>query len=184
MVVDRGAERLSLTEIAEHAGVGKATAYKLFVDKRHLLRFVGSRLLAELDKFRLAEISQEESGAWRVLCVTFIDRTAEFYKQRPAARILLLSDDGRGDIQEAEAVNDAAFVGWLRARFSESIDLSRLPHPRYEMDVLLAAVEIVDALFALGSRIADGEIPPRFVAEAKRACLAYLATYFNPDLQE
>ena len=178
-ILDIGVRELSVAAVAERAQIEVKTASELFPDKYRLLRFVGSRLLSELDSARLADIHAEERADWHKLCSGFIDRTADFYNKRPAARMLLLSDDGSGEIHRADQASDGAFIELIRRQFSDGSEPSKLPDPRLDINVLMVAVEIVDAVLALGSRQNDHEIPVRYIEEAKRVCHAYLSTYLE-----
>jgi hypothetical protein len=67
----------------------------------------------------------------------------------------------------------------MRSTFSGTRWHARLPDPVKEVDVLTASLRIYDAVLVSGFCRADRHVPIQYFNEAKRACLAYLATYLD-----
>ena len=183
LLVDRTVTEVSLTEIIETSGVAKATVYKLFNDKTHLLQFVVDRLLAVLRRYQLSAYDDVEPENWLGVYTRFCEGAAAFYSARPAAARLWLANDSPASIRSVDQASDAAFHQWIRGRFSGTQWHSRLPDPVLDIDVLTAAQRIYDAVLALGFCRSGRAIPQPYFEEAKRASVTYLAIYLDPALQ-
>ena len=176
---DRSVTDVSLGDIIDAAHVAKATVYKLFNDRNHLLQFVTERLLSVCREYQLRDHDMADPEDWRDIYTRLCDNAAEFYRARPAAMRLWLANDSPASNRAVDQASDAAFLDWVRAKFSNTRWHARLPDPVQDVDVLTASLRIYDAVLVSGFCRAGRDVPLRYFDEAKHACLAYLATYLD-----
>jgi AcrR family transcriptional regulator len=180
LLIHRPVSEVSLNEIIDLSKVAKATVYKLFNDKNHLLQFVAERLLSVCREYQLRDFDEAPQEDWRKIYSGLCDGAAAFYHDRPAAMRLWLANDSPASIRAVDQASDDAFLNGIRSRLSETKWHARLPDPVLEVDVLTASLRIYDAVLALGFSTAGHNVPQRYFEEAKRASVAYLETYLEP----
>lgn len=182
LLVQYPVSEVSLTDIINAARVAKATVYKLFSDKQHLLQVLAERLLKVCRTYQLSDFDDVDPEDWREVYTRLCHGASAFYHDRPAAIRLWLANDSPASIRAVDQASDAAFLAWIHNRFSSTAWHARLPDPVGDVDVLAGAFRIYDAILTLGFSRAGHAVPQRFFDEAKRASLAYVATYLDvPD---
>ena len=174
----RELDEVSLTDLADVAGIPKSSAYHLFRSAFEVHAAVAqeieAELLAHMDGFRPAM-----GNSWAFLAEQFIRYGALFFKERPDACQLLLGPKSPPAIKTADRQRSDVALGLNLMNVIASC--YRLPVWPSQEETFFRAIEITDLFLSL-SILKHGEIVEEFETEATRATNAYLSLYLPPIL--
>ncbi len=173
LLADRDLGAVSLADVAAHAGVPVGSAYHYYHDVREVYEALAARVAAQLLERHSAPL-RRRPRRWAQVIEELIDRGVGYFNAHPAAARLLIGPQTPPQLKfrdrERDRVLAQVFESQVDARFA-------LPRSEERSAVFFRALEIADLMLSL-SIVDDGVITPAMAAEAKRACIAYLGSYF------
>jgi AcrR family transcriptional regulator len=178
LLKNRDLASLSLADVAAKARIPKGSAYHYYGDILDLY----AQLLALIDDELLEDARRPMRNAsiesWADVVEILIRRAVRYYAADPAARQLILSAKAPPELKLRDRQNDIQ-IGDVFARHIEARFV--LPaHPR-RTAIFYRAVEIADLMFSL-STLEHGRITEEMTAEAVRAMVGYLGSYYPAHL--
>ena len=167
LLLNKGIHSITLKEIARKANLKRPTLYKFFPHSLSILFALSEKHVQKIVKLFKANIleNKDKKLEWYLNLLT--DVTTIYLNKNKAAAILILSINQIPGSIEIKNENNKLLTKKLLQLISEE----GIIYPR---EKALIAVEISLAILSLGYRT-EGYIGARFVAEAKRASLAYIA---------
>jgi AcrR family transcriptional regulator len=173
LLCERDIEEVTFRDIAARAGVPEGSAYHFYANRYVLFTALASELSELFVTAHQRRVPARQRRNWRGLAGYLVEVGARVYAQNPPARQLLIGGKTPPEVKQADRINDRAVGDVMHKVFALHFDIP-------DSDEIRAAfyyfIEITDLLFSL-SVIEHGEITPEMLAEAKRAGIAYLATY-------
>lgn len=163
---------ISLTDVADEAGIPKSSAYHFFAHVSEVYEAAASDMEAELLAW-LEAMEDEAHDDWRQAVAAFIARGAAFFNANRDVMQLLIGPKTPSAIKLKDRQNDFAIAEQLRGRIARGFALPELADTP---EIFFFGIEIADLFFGL-SVIRHGHITPEFTAEAARATCAYLSIY-------
>ena len=168
----RELDEISLTDIAEEAGIPKSSAYHFFSHVLEVFEAAASDMESELLDY-LEQLSTEGCTDWRQVTNLFMGRGAAFFNSNRDAMQLLIGPKSPSAIKLKDRQNDFAIAGQLKDQISSHFQLPELADTP---EIFFRGIEIADLFFGL-SVIRHGHITKEFDSEAARATCAYLSLY-------
>ena len=170
-------DALTLGEVAARAKVPKGSAYFFYADIEDLYGSLLTQIQAELIAVLKRPI-RSRIRRWQDIVGALNERGMEFYQRSRAARQLQIGPKTSPDLKLRDRQSDVA-IGKV---FEEHVaSFFALPALENRSRVFFRAVEIADLMFCL-SVLENGTITPEMGAEASRAAVAYLESYFPASL--
>jgi AcrR family transcriptional regulator len=177
MLSERELDDISLGDVAARAGVPKGSAYHFYEDIRDLYASLLDILQNELIEDQKRPI-RSRIVRWQDVVRVLTRRGMDHYNGNPAARQLQIGPKTPPELKRRDRESDVA-VGRLCEEHIETwFQLPQLPN---RSEIFFRGVEIADVMFTL-SVLDWGTITREMCAEAERATIAYLETYFPVDL--
>ena len=175
---DHRLSELSLGDVAKFAKVPKGSAYFFYDDINALY----ASLLALIDdemQDMLRKPLRTAISRWQDVVGELIDRGTVYFAQDAASRQLVIGVDTPPALKMSDRANDIVlgqiFESHVASRYA-------LPEVADRSTLFFRAVEIADLMFIL-SMAEHNRITPAYAAEAKRAAIAYLESYFPKKLR-
>lgn len=178
LLVELGADKISIPEIAARANVPRTAIYPYFPDKYALFAHLAEIQFGRVADAIAAAAGQAGEADWRELVRIMVDAVADFYDAHEVAAILLLTGPfGRAD-GAAHVEKDRMLADIFRARLGFDRDASRdaVGAP----DRVGLAIQIAFACLRWGY-VQDGALSSAIRAEAVRAVIAYIAPFVPGD---
>jgi AcrR family transcriptional regulator len=173
----RELDEITLGDVADDAGVPKGSAYFFYADIEDLYASLQAVLHEELLEV-LGKPIRKQIRRWQDVIVALNARGMEYYTNNRVARQLQIGPRTSPELKLRDRQSDVA-IGKL---FEQHIDeLFVLPEIADRSRIFFRAVEIADLMFSL-SVMESGTITPAMCAEADRAGIAYLESYFSSSL--
>jgi AcrR family transcriptional regulator len=173
LLCERDIEEVTFRDIASRAGVPEGSAYHFYANRYDLFAALASELSELFVSAHQRRVPARKLRSWRDLAGHMVEVGARVYAENPPARQLLIGGKTPPEVKQADRINDHAVGDVMLQVAARHFDVP-------DSDEMRAAfyyfIEITDLLFTL-SVIEHGEITPGMLAEAKRAGIAYLATY-------
>lgn len=178
LLLERPLDQLSLTMVAEQAGIPASSIYHFYGDISELLkdvaRAISLEMVAELD----AKAGQGVHDGWQSIVRDFMRGASAIFNANRAARQLMLGPRTPPDIKRAACYEESRFGNAL-AREIEAVFV--LPLIEDREGVFFRAVQICDLMFSLS--VADHDaVTPKGCEEGAHASIAYLGLYLPPIL--
>lgn len=173
----RELDEITLGEVAVHAKVPKGSAYFFYADIEDLYASLLTQIQEELIEVLRRPI-RSRIRRWQDIIAALNERGMQFYRHNPAAQQLQIGPKTSPDLKLRDRQSDVA-IGTLYEQHLEAF--FELPALADRSRVFFRAVEIADLMFCL-SVLENGSITPAMCAEADRAAIAYLASYFPETL--
>lgn len=172
-IAEGGVAALSLPRVAAGIGVPRAAVYRHFPGPDAMLLALAEKYLAEREQ--LIALAWGRARLWRRGLEKLVEAAADYYRQRPAARAVLLHWSITPEVAAAHRATVDRLAVSLRELFEGR---AGVPVIRHEPDPYLIAVEMVSGLFSLSER-RHRQITDAYCAEAVAAVEAYLASCFD-----
>lgn len=169
---EREIDEISLTDIAEEAGIPKSSAYHFFSHVLEVFEAAASDMEAELQVY-LEQFATDGCADWRQLATQFMGRGADFFNANRDAMQLLIGPKSPSAIKLKDRQADFAIAAQLKDQISSHFQLPELADTP---EIFFRGIEIADLFFGL-SVIRHGHITDEFNSEAARATCAYLSLY-------
>lgn len=168
----REIEEISLTDVADEAGIPKSSAYHFFGHITEVYEGAASAMEAELHE-HMAALDIDGCRDWRQVVTCFVSHGAVFFNGNRDAMQLLIGPRTPSAIKLKDRQADFAIAELLRDRIARRFQLPELADTP---ELFFRAIEIADLFFGL-SVIRHGRITEEFNSEAGRATCAYLSIY-------
>jgi AcrR family transcriptional regulator len=165
-------DEISLTDIADEAGIPKSSAYHFFSHVIEVFEAAASDMELELQAY-LERLSTDGCNDWRQVATIFMGRGAAFFNGNRDAMQLLIGPKSPSAIKLKDRQNDFAIAALLKDQISAHFELPELADTP---EIFFRGIEIADLFFGL-SVIRHGHITDEFNSEAARATCAYLSLY-------
>ena len=173
LLCDKDIEEISFRDIAGRAGVPEGSAYHFFANRFDVFSALGKTLSEQFALAHAKPVPASRRKTWQQLAGHLVDVGASVYANNPPARQLLIGGKTPPEVKQADRINDRAVGDAMHRSFSRYFDI---PDSDEMRAVFYYFIEITDLMFTL-SVIEHGEITKAMLGEAKRAGVAYLATY-------
>jgi AcrR family transcriptional regulator len=177
LLKERDLDEISLGDVAQLAKVPKGSAYHFYFN----IVDVYASLVALLDKDLQALMAapiRKPVDSWAEIVEILLDRAARFYFRNPHACQLLVGPKTPPELKMRDRQNDVVIGKVFEDHIADVFVLPPLPQ---RSDIFFRAIEIADLMFCL-SMLGHAEITEEMTQEAKRAAVAYLASYIPVTL--
>jgi len=176
LLLERSFEDLTLTEIAQEAGLARTLVYHFFPSKHDIFEALSARYYDALKERCIAYFDPEAELDLRAACGGVAGVYARYFNENPVAAKLLLGSSGGGGQVFTAARPEASFskvVGQLVAGRTSlarrDVDQGAFP------DVVQVSIELMSTLFSFWIR-KEGRISERISDDAADLAASYLET--------
>ena len=173
LLCERDIEDIAFRDIAARADVPEGSAYHFFANRFDLFAALSKRLSDRFVQAHEKPVPASKRKSWDDAIAHLVDVGARVYKNNPSARQLFIGGKTPPEVKQADRINDRTVAAAMQRSIARYFDVP-------DSDGVHAAffyfIEITDLMFTL-SMIEHGRITAAMVSEAKRAGVAYLATY-------
>ncbi|MEM6833026.1 MAG: hypothetical protein ACFBZ9_16925 [Sphingomonadales bacterium] len=168
-------EEISFRDIAARADVPEGSAYHFFANRFDVFTALAASLSEDFIAAHRKPVPASKRRTWQDLAAHLVDVGAAVYQSSPPARQLLIGSKTPPEIKLADRVNDEAVGRVMYDVFSSYFDIQKTEEMQR---AFFFFIELTDLFFSL-SIIEHQKIAPAMIDEAKRAGIAYLATYID-----
>jgi len=177
LLKERELDEISLTEVAEAAGIPKSSAYHFFADIQEVYASTINDVLADINvAVEKAELTNPSD--WSVIVHAFLGAGADYFNRNYDALQLVIGPKTPSAIKQQDRISDKALAIELRRQISMHF---KLPMDIVDLDVFVHSIEIVDLFFSM-SVMHHKKITAAYRLEAGRASCAYIGLYLPPIL--
>lgn len=169
LVLEGGMEAVTIANVSERSGVGRASIYQFFPSVFAILNALAGRYLDELEQHRDRGMKGKSFQTLADVSDYLIDSSVEFYDANPAAQAVLLGGDGKQEIRVADKGYDRRIAEFTATRFGSLMENYEAADPKY----LRVAVTLVTSICSL-SVWEEGRITDFYREQAKLAARGYL----------
>ena len=167
-------ENVGFRDIASRARVPEGSAYHFYANRYDLFTALATELSEDFIKAHRRPVPATRLRCWRDLAEHLVDVGASIYRSSAPARQLLIGAKTPAEVKQADRINDRRVGEVMYEVFAKHF---AIPDSAEMRSAFYYFIEITDLLFML-SLIENNRITSKMVAEAKRAGIAYLGTYF------
>jgi AcrR family transcriptional regulator len=179
LIVARGIDRITMTDVAVRAGVSVGTGYRHFADRDALVRALFERQTGQMHR-ALVEVATTSHGSIEADVRALLDASLEVHRTLPAYQAVRawqwLRPEARGDRALAVEALAGALADVLAPRWGAPQDDAR--HDR-----IVEAIRRADALM-LSAFLDDPSMDAASRAGVARAVEAMLVPVLRADLQD
>lgn len=175
LLCEREIEDISFRDIAARANVPEGSAYHFFANRFDVFSALAVTLNDEFAGAHEQPVPAEQRQSRDQLAEYMVDVGAAIYAKNPAARQLFIGGKTPPEVKQADRINDRDVGDAMHRSFSRYFRIEDSDEMR---SAFYYFIEITDLLFTL-SIVERGKITPEILAEAKRAGVAYLRTYYQ-----
>jgi AcrR family transcriptional regulator len=172
VLADVGLGGFSIPVVAERTGFTRGSVYSYFPTPHALLNELAKRYLSELEASLVGGAAEVAGLPWRRAIEYVIDRTVEYHKDRPVARLLLLGGAVTDDSFRAQELT-VKRLGKLGRQMLKAHGISL---PVRSPDVATLAIDIGVACLRR-SVFEHGAIVPSYRNAAVGAMVGFLQPY-------
>jgi AcrR family transcriptional regulator len=166
-------ENVSFRDIAKRAGVPEGSAYHFFANRFDIFAELATVLNDEFCQAHEKPVPAAKRKTWNDLAEYMVEIGARIYATSPPARQLFIGGKTPLEVKQADGRNDRDVAAAMHRSFARYFEV---PDTSAMRDAFYYFIEITDLMFSL-SIVQHGKITPAMLREAKRAGVAYLATY-------
>lgn len=175
LLCERPIEDVSFRDIAARANVPEGSAYHFFANRFDIFSALAKTLSDRFIEAHRRPLAKSALQGWRHLAAHFVDVGARVYSRSPPARQLFIGGKTPPQVKQADRINDRDVGKVMYEIFATHF---ATPDTDAARNAFYYFIEITDLIFTL-SVIEHGRITPAMLNEAKRAGIAYLATYVD-----
>jgi AcrR family transcriptional regulator len=176
VIEEIGYERLTTAMVAEKAGASIGTVYRYFPDRIAVLQSLSVRNLNEFTARGLAGLSAAGISSWPGAMDAAVDGIADFFRTELGFKSLRFGDVLDVRPRANGGTGNGAVAGQIVAILNERFELGDAADLEFRVEV---ALELADSLLA-GRTEGEGPREQRFIAEARKVVIDYLAGYYPP----
>jgi AcrR family transcriptional regulator len=169
-------EDISFREIAAHAGVPEGSAYHFYSNRFDLYTALANDLSELFLQAHQQPVPPDHRSTWQDLAAWLVDVGARVYADNPPAMQLLIGSKTPPEVKQTDRMNDHRVADQMFEVFNRYFEM---PDNNEMRRGFYYFIEISDLMFTLGV-IDRGEITAEALAQAKRAGIGYLASFFDP----
>jgi AcrR family transcriptional regulator len=178
LIVESGADDLSLYDIAERAEVAVGSVYHFFPSKHAVLL----ALIEHYDN-KFAELVDtfpegDQLDSWQDALWQQTERSREYINATPGALIMILGSGQTWATRIRDAVGDMEIAKSMEKALGRHFQLPDTPAPD---KLLFNSIRMLEALWAT-SYIEHGHVTDDYARETQKAQCAYLGLYWPPFL--
>lgn len=166
-------ETVSFRDIATRASVPEGSAYHFFANRFDIFAELTTVLNDEFCQAHEKPVPAAKRKTWNDLAEYMVEIGARIYATSPPARQLFIGGKTPLEVKQADGRNDRDVAAAMHRSFARYFEM---PDTTEMCDAFYYFIEITDLMFSL-SIVQHGKITPAMLKEAKRAGVAYLATY-------
>lgn len=166
-------ENVSFRDIARRAGVPEGSAYHFFANRFDVFAELATVLNDEFCEAHEKPVPVAKRKTWNGLADYMVEIGARIYAGSRPARQLFIGGKTPLEVTQADRRNDRDVAAAMHRSFARYFEI---PDTKEMRDGFYYFIEITDLMFSL-SVVQHGKITPAMLKEAKRAGVAYLATY-------
>lgn len=170
-------DAISLSDVAELAGVPKGSAYHFFASIAEVYSELTKRISEEICEDQRRPITRP-IASWQDVFAECVERGADFFNCNIASKQLILGPKSPPEIKRSDRQNDYEIGRCVQENIALFYALPEFPN---RDAIFFRAVEIADLMFCL-SVLEHDTITPEMTAEAVKAGNAYLSLYVPPYL--
>ncbi len=170
-------DAVSLADVACLARVPVGSAYHFYENIRAVYEALADRVAEQLLARHRSPL-RRRARRWSDVVGELIDRGVRYFAGHPAACRLLIGPHTPPELKFRDRQRDRVLAEIFEQQLDAAFHLPRLPD---RAGVFFRALEIADLMLCL-SMVEHGTITAAMTVEAKRACIAYLATYLPATL--
>ena len=178
LVVENGAEDISLYDVAERAEVAVGSVYHFFPSKYAVLLALIEHYDKRFEELVGMPLEGEPPKGWQDVLWQQTERSREFINATPGAMIMILGSGQNWATRLRDAVGDRDIAKAMAAAIGQHFQLPDSPAPDV---VLFNAIRMLEAFWAT-SYIENGHVTEEWAAETQKAQCAYLGLYWPPFL--
>ncbi|GAA1261244.1 TetR/AcrR family transcriptional regulator [Kitasatospora nipponensis] len=112
---EEGPGRVTMREVARRAGVSAGAPFRHFADRQALLTEVAARVLADFERWQLAQIEASEGTAMRAIGLGFVRYAIHHPHRFELVRSRVFTASRQPELQERLSGIDEAFTGFIVA---------------------------------------------------------------------
>ncbi|MFD9591738.1 TetR/AcrR family transcriptional regulator [Kitasatospora sp. NPDC059973] len=154
---EEGQAKVTMREVARRAGVSPGAPFRHFPDRQALLTELADQVLADFERWQLAEIRRSEGPAMKAMGLGFVRYTIHHPHRFELVRSRVFTASRQPELRERLAGIDEALTGFIVA----DQEAGRL-RPGDPALVGLAGQALV---YGLAQMILDGYLPPEKAEE-------------------
>ncbi len=178
LVVESGADDLSLYDVAERADVAVGSVYHFFPSKHAVLLALIEHYDQQFEKLVALPLEQDAPASWQDVLWQQTERSRDYINATPGALIMILGSGQTWATRLRDAVGDRDIARSMAAAIGEHFQLPDNPAPE---GLLFNAIRMLEAFWAT-SYIEHGRVTDEWAAETQKAQCAYLGLYWPPFL--
>ncbi len=151
----------------------EGSAYHFFANRFDIFAELATVLNDEFCQAHEKPVPAAKRKTWNDLAEYMVEIGARIYATSPPARQLFIGGKTPLEVKQADGRNDRDVAAAMHRSFARYFEV---PDTSAMRDAFYYFIEITDLMFSL-SIVQHGKITPAMLREAKRAGVAYLATY-------
>jgi len=169
ILVDEGADALTIQRIGKMAGVPVASVYHFFPTATAAAVAIAQTYFEGFREGIASVLAEKPKAPWREVTSRMLSETIGFYRKHPYALRLMFGSDHSWQIRQADVANNARMASELALALGHDFET----HDMRADDLFAIAIGLSDAALSL-SFARHGEITALYAREAERAGIAYL----------
>ena len=178
MLVENGADELSLYDIAERAEVAVGSVYHFFPSKHAVLLALVEHYDCQFEKLVDLQVDQLETDSWQDVLWRQTERSRSYINSTPGALIMILGSGQTWATRLRDSQGDLEIAKSMAASIQRYFQLPESPPAE---KLLFNTIRLLEALWAT-SYIEHGSVTDEYAQETQKAICAYLSLYWPPFL--
>lgn len=179
MIDELGLTGLSLTGIAERAGVASGSVYHFFPSLTAIFTALVERYDEEFAELVRLPIEHGQIGSWDDIVIAQTERSRIFINDNRPAMLLMLGPGQTWQSRLIDTVGDAHIARAMVNTIGRQFVVPQHPDP---VELVHNAIRCLESLWQLSFQ-RHGEVTEKMARETNRAMIAYLRLYWPRYLE-